>query len=135
MAATIPLPEIDEFNKEYWEGCKRHELLVQRCSDCGRLRFPPRPMCPECMSFKVTWTKMSGKAKVMSWCVAHPPVLPAFQDVAPYAAVLVELAEGPRMITNLTDVGVDKIEMGMPVEVVFDSVSEDITLPKFKRAK
>ncbi len=133
MLSGIPLPEIDEYNREYWEGCKRRELLLQRCADCGQLRFPPRPMCPECTSFNSEMVKASGRGKVISWFVAHPPVLPAFQAIAPYAGVLIELDEGPRMVSSLVDVGIDEIEWQMPVEVVFEDVSDDITLPKFKR--
>lgn len=133
MITNIPLPEIDEHNKEYWEGCKRRELLLQRCKDCGTLRFPPRPMCPECMSFNREMIKASGKGKVASWCVAHPPVLTAFESIAPYAMVLIELEEGLHILSQMVDVKNDEIEAWMPVEVVFDDVSEDITLPKFKR--
>ena len=77
--------------------------------------------------------KASGRGKVVSWFVAHPPVLPAFQEIAPYAGVLIELDEGPRMVSSLVDVGIDEIEWQMPVEVVFEDVSDDITLPKFRR--
>ena len=131
----IPLPEIDDLNREYWEGCKRRELLAQRCADCGRLRFPPQPMCPFCTSMHTEWTKLSGKGQVFSWTVCHPPVLPAFEDKSPYNVILVELDEGIRIVSNLVDCENDQIEIGMPVEVLFEDITDDVTLPRFRRAK
>lgn len=134
MISELPLPEIDEYTKEYWAGCKRHELLAQRCKDCSRLRFPPRPMCPDCSSWNAEWTKLSGKGRIFSWTVCHPPVLKAFEEKAPYHVVLVEMEEGTRLISNMVDCANDEIEMNMPVEVVFEEVAEDVSLPRFKRA-
>jgi uncharacterized protein len=134
MSDTPPLPVIDDVNREYWAGCARQELLAQRCDRCGRLRFPPRPMCPHCSSLGSVWTQLSGDARVVTWTVCYPPVLPAFQAQVPYAVVLVELAEGLRMISSLVDCPPEEIEAGMAVHVVFEPVSDDVTLPRFARA-
>ncbi len=131
----IPLPLIDEFNREYWGGCKRHELQVQKCSDCGRLRFPPQPMCGHCTSVNADWIKLSGRGQLYTWTTVHPPVLPAFQDKTPYNVIMVQLDEGIRMISNLVDCENDQIEIGMPVEVLFEEVTDDVTLPKFRPAR
>lgn len=134
---TRPLPQPDDATAPYWEAARRGELRMQRCADCQTLRFPPRPMCPECQSFASEWIAMSGRGRVYSWVVCHPPVLPAFQERAPYAVVLVELDEDPRLrvLGNLLDgegdaAGVE-IEIGLPVRVVFESVTEDVTLPQW----
>jgi uncharacterized protein len=134
MSDARPLPAIDDVNREYWEGCARHELLAQRCDRCERLRFPPRPMCPHCSSLGSLWTRLSGEARVVTWTICHPPVLPAFESQVPYAVVLVELAEGLRMISSLVDCPPEEIQAGMAVDVVFDAVSDDVTLPRFARA-
>lgn len=134
MITELPLPLIDEHNKGFWEGCQRRELLVQRCRDCGSLRFPPRPMCPSCNSFEADWAPMSGKGKVLTWAICYPPVMPAFADKVPYNIAIVELDEGVRVVTNLVDCAPDQIEAGMPVSVVFEDVADDVTLAKFKRA-
>ena len=147
----LPVPHLD--NKEFWEGCKKHELLVQRCKDCGIYRFPPRPMCHECNSFDVEWVKASGKGKIYTWTVLSnlPRVdiadlrprlaiekwrIPrSFRDEAPIGLVIVELddAGSVHIVSNMVDCNVDEISMEMPVEVVFEDVTDEITLPIFKR--
>ena len=131
---TKPLPQITPESREFWEGCKRHELLIQRCRDCGTFRHTPRVMCPNCGSWNTEWVKVSGKGKVYTWTVAVQPFHPGFFNDVPYAAVIVELDEGIRMVTNVVDVKPEELYIGMPVDVVFDDVTEEVTLPKFKRA-
>jgi len=132
------LPQIRPDTAPFWEGCKRHELLVQRCSDCGTFRYPPRPMCHECNSLNTEWVKVT-KGTVYSYEVirASTPATPAtagFEKDLPLAVVLIELPEAGkvRMVSNIVGCDVDSIKIGMPVEVVFDDVTEEITLPKFK---
>jgi uncharacterized OB-fold protein len=132
--ATIPLPTINSDNAEFWEGTKRHELVLQKCSGCGTFRYYPRPGCSRCSSMDFTWEKVSGRGTVYSWIIVHGPTLPAFQDKAPYNVVVVALEEGPHMVSNLLDVPNDQIQVGLPVKVDFEDVSDDITLPKFRRA-
>ena len=135
------IPRIKEETKGFWEGCKRHELLIQRCKGCGRYRFPPRYMCSECNSTDTEWSKISGRGKIYSFIVPHRPALdstPAkgFEDEYPYAVVLVELPDAGevRIASNMVDCEVKDIKIDMPVKVVFEDITEEITLPKFKQS-
>ena len=125
-----PVPFPDDDSAPFWEAASRHLLVVQRCASCGAFRHPPRPMCPACNSFSHEWVPVSGRGRVWSWVIAHPPVLPAFADRVPYNVVVVELDEGVRMVGNLLDEG-DIVE-GMPVEVTFTDIEEGVTLPQWK---
>jgi len=129
-----PLPVPDEDTKEFWDGCRRHKLLVQRCPQCGYYCFPPYPMCPKCQSVERCWVEVSGRGKVYSWAIVHRPAHPAFTKDAPYALVLIELNEQQdlRMLGNIVDCDIADIRADMPVEVLFDDVTEEITLPKWK---
>lgn len=123
----LPLPTQD--TREYWEGCRRHELLIQRCRECGVFRFYPRPMCPDCNSLECEWVKAGGKGRVYSWTVAVRQFHPAFE--VPYVIAIVELEEGVRMTTNVINCKPEELYVGMPVEVVFEDVTEETTIPKF----
>jgi uncharacterized protein len=127
----LPLPTQD--TREYWEGCRRHELLIQRCRTCGVFRFYPRPMCPDCNSLDSEWIKAGGKGRVYSWTVAVRQFHPAFE--VPYVIAIVELEEGVRMTTNVINCNPEELYEGMPVEVVFEDVSEETTIPKFRPIK
>ena len=127
-----PLPRIDEVSRSYWEATKRHELVLQKCQECGHCRYPPGEICPSCLSDRLKWVKTSGRGIVYTWTVFHQLYHPAFEQEIPYAVVAVELDEGPRLLTNLVDCKVEAITMGMPVEVIFDDVTDEITLPKFR---
>ena len=144
MESGFVLPDLaSEDSAPFWAGCGRGELLVQACARCGRWRFPPRPMCPSCRSLEFTWTPTSGRGRVWSFVVAHPPLLPAYAALAPYNVVVVALDEDPtiRMVGNLVEgadgpinaVAPGTIEIGEPVQVVFAPV-EDVTLPRWVRA-
>ena len=132
-----PLPYPDAETKPYWEWARKHELRMQRCADCGALRFPPGPMCPACNSMRDEWVPMRGTGTIYSWIVVHPPVLPAFADEAPYAAVLVQLDDDPvlRLVGQVIDIPTDQLAAGVPLEVVFDDVTPEITLPKWRRRR
>lgn len=129
-----PLPEPDADSAPFWEACGRHELRVQRCGDCGFRRHPPRPRCPDCGSFAVEWEQLSGRGEVYSWVVAHPPVLPAFQERVPFAVVLVALAEDPRLrlLGNLQGCEPGNVRIGLPVEVSFEELGDGVTLPQWR---
>lgn len=116
----------------FWDGVKEGKLLLQKCAGCGSFLNPPRPMCPECQSTEQEWVRATGKGHIYSWVTYKESPHPAFR--APYAVVLVELVEGVRIISNMADMNPDELAVGMPVEVTFDKVAEDLTLPKFKRA-
>lgn len=135
-----PLPRIPEKTREFWDGCKRHELLIQRCKHCGTFRFPPRLMCSSCNSTSVEWSKVDGKGKIYSFIIPSaqaPGALPAKGFEYPYAVALVELPDAGhvRIASNVVDCGLDDIRIGLPVEIVFDDVTEEITLPKFKPSR
>jgi len=127
-----PLPKIDDISRPYWEAAKRHELMLQKCQDCGHYRYPPGLTCPSCLSDEMEWVRVSGRGTVHTWTVFHRVYHPAFDGDVPYAVVMVELEEGPRLATNLVDCKIEDIKVGMPVEVVFDDVTKEITLPKFR---
>ena len=125
-----PLPEITEDNRPFWEGCKRHELLLQKCTGCGRMRSAS-PTCPECWSMEHEWVRSGGRGTVYSWVVIHQRYNRAFEDDLPYNVAIVELEEGPRLVANLVGIENEAIRPGLPVEVTWDDVTDEITLPKF----
>jgi hypothetical protein len=132
----LPLPHAGGASaSEFYNFCRQHELRFQRCTGCGTWRHIPRDMCAKCGSFDWEWARSSGKGKLFSWTTAIQPMLPQFKDVMPYSPAIVELEEGVRMVTWLTDVKPDELKLGMPVEVAFDDVTPNVTLPKFRRAQ
>jgi len=144
METTWLLPDLrDPTTAPFWEGCARGELLVQACASCGLRRMPPRPMCPRCRSLEIRWEPTSGRGRVWSFIVLHPPLLPAFAEVAPYNAVIVELEEDPliRFAGNLVvsadgeinEIDPATITIGEQVQVVFHRI-EDVYLPRWVRA-
>lgn len=135
-ASERPLPLPDADSAPFWAACRARELRLQRCAACGAWRHPPRPMCPRCRSFDVAWERVSGRGRVYSFVVAHPPVLPAFAADVPFAVVLVELDEDPqlRIVGNLRGVDPRDVEIGLRVEVVFEDAAADVTLPQWRPA-
>ena len=131
-----PLPDPTFDTKPYWEATKKHELHIQKCSACGFLRFPPRPVCPKCQSMQAEWTRLSGKGTVYSYSVIGHAVGKGFQADVPYINVVVEPVElkGQRIPSNLTGCKPEDVKIGMAVEVYFDDVTPEITLPKFRPA-
>ncbi len=131
---TCPLPRLRGFAADFYAYCRKHELRFQRCSACGRWRHVPRDMCAACGSFDWEWARSSGKGTLFSWTTTMQPMMPQFADLVPYSPVVVELEEGVRMLSWLVDTDADDFTLGLPVEVVFDDVTPDVTLPKFRRA-
>ncbi|MFC1921610.1 Zn-ribbon domain-containing OB-fold protein [Chloroflexota bacterium] len=127
-----PLPLIDEENTQYWEYCRKHELRLQKCTECGLIRSRISVICPNCNSMESEWAKLSGKGKVFSFIIYHRAFHPAYANDIPYDVAIIELDEGPRIQSNVVDCNVNDIKIDMPVEVYFDDVSEDISLPKFR---
>jgi len=143
MESGFLLPDLeDDDAAPFWQGTARGELLVQTCSACGLRRMPPRPMCPACRSTQHSWVPLSGRGTIWSFVVAHPPLLPAYQSLAPYNVVTVALDEDPRLrlVGNLVagpygainEVDAATIRIGEPVRVVFQQV-EDVSLPLWVR--
>jgi len=127
-----PVPRVDEESKGFWEACKRRELYVQRCERCDTLRYYPRAVCPRCLSSETSWVRCSGRGTIYSFTVTHQNQAPAFRERVPYVLAYVELEEGPRLLTNVVDCVVDAVHVGMPVEVVFEDVSDDVAIPLFR---
>ena len=114
---------------------QRYNLIGSECTHCGKQFFPPRELCSGCLSTESAWVEVSGRGEIFSYNVMHQIYHPAFAAEVPYAVVVVKLAEGPKMISNLVDCPVNEIRIGMPVEVVFEPLSDEIVLPKFRRAR
>lgn len=127
-----PLPRGDGQNGEFYQFCKQHQLRFQRCATCHTWRHMPRESCPSCGSFEWSWERSTGKGKVFSWTVVHRALHPAFAEEVPYAAAVIELDEGVRMISHVVGIAPEALQIGMPVEVVFDDVTPETTLPKFR---
>ena len=129
---TKPLPAISSLSQPYWDGLRRHELRLQRCDACATTWYPPAPLCPRCWSRKFTWSKLSGRGRVNSWVVFHQAYFRGFESEVPYNVAEVELDEGPRLLTNLVGVANADIHAGMPVEIVFEEATGEVTLAKFR---
>ena len=127
------LPDITPETRHFWEGTKAGELRLQRCNACAHVYFPPRPFCPKCASREVGVFTASGRAKLHSYVIHHRPA-PGFTP--PYAIAVVELDEGPRMMTNIVDCPQtpEALLLDMPLEVAFEPQTETVTLPLFKPA-
>jgi hypothetical protein len=127
-----PLPSPDPETKPYWEALRQHKLLYQRCSDCGTKFAPYQAICPACWSDEVRDCEACGLGRIYTFSIVHRAPMPAFRADLPYAVAIVELAEGVYITTNIVDCPADEIRIGMDVEVTFDAVTPQITLPKFR---
>jgi uncharacterized OB-fold protein len=135
-----PLPDDD--SAPFWESCAQGQLRIQRCTSCRRLRMPPRPMCPWCRSWGSEWSEMSGRGRVWSFVIAHPPLLPSYADVAPYNVAVIELDDDPtiRLVGGVVtspespvgDVDPATLVIGQPVRVVFGPERDGIRLPMWQ---
>jgi uncharacterized OB-fold protein len=130
-----PLPHLDEESRPWWEALQRHELYIQKCRDCGDLRYYPRAMCTSCMSSNTEWIKCSGRGKVYTFTATYQNNVPGFRESLPYIMAYVELDEGLKMLTNLVECPPDQVKIDMPVEVVYEDVTPEVTLAKFRPAR
>jgi uncharacterized OB-fold protein len=126
----VPTPETQPF----WDGCAAGELRIQQCTDCRKPYFYPRPVCPDCGSENVEWFTASGRATLYSYVISHRPA-PGFADDGPYAIAVVQLEEGPRMMTNIVGLPAtpEALVLDMPLEITFEPRGH-ISLPQFKPA-
>jgi uncharacterized OB-fold protein len=129
-----PLPVADPVTAPYWQSAKEHALQIQRCNACGQHLFYPRGICPHCFSTDLAWQPVSGKGTVYGFTIVYRHPNPAFAADIPYVVATIELDEGVRLLSNLVGVEAspDAVKVGMPVEVVYDDVTEEVTLPKFR---
>ncbi|MBE0479513.1 MAG: Zn-ribbon domain-containing OB-fold protein [Dehalococcoidia bacterium] len=130
-APSVPAPPLIWENTGFWEAVKLHQLVFQRCKNCGKWLHPPRPSCPSCRSLEKEWALSAGRGKVHSWVTYRESPHPAFR--APYSVVLVDLEEGVRLVSNIVDAHPDEISIGMPVEITFEDIAGDLTLPRFRK--
>jgi len=145
MSDNTLLPHIDEVNEPFWAGCREGVLRVQQCPETGRLLFPPRPVNSWSPRTPVEWVEVSGRGTIWSVIEPHPPLMLNFADLAPYNAIVVALAEDPaiRLPGNLVaraggsinEIAYDDIEIGAAVEVVFERIDAEITLPRWVLAQ
>jgi uncharacterized OB-fold protein len=126
----IPLPRADVLSAPFWEGCRRQELLYQRCADCGHAVFNPAPICRWCISCDLTWERSKGLGIVYSWSEVCRPLAPSFS--VPYVAAIIYLDEGYHMVSNIVGCTVDQVVVGMPVGVEFHDVGGGVLLPYFR---
>lgn len=129
-----PLPAITPETRHYWEGTRAGELRLQKCDACAHVYFPPRPFCPKCASREVSVFCASGRGRLFSYVIHHRPT-PGFTP--PYAIAIVELEEGPRLMSNIVESPQtpEALQLDMPLEVVFQRQNDEITLPMFKPAE
>jgi uncharacterized protein len=130
-----PLPIADPDTESYWEGTKKHELRAQKCAKCGKFRWPPQGFCPHCSSWEFNWTKLANTGVIESYVVVHQATHPAFAGDVPYTVVHVVIDDTDGLvsiISNLLDHPWEDVKVGMRVEAVFDDVTPEVTLPKFK---
>ena len=126
-------PFLEELEaKPFWANLREHKLTAQHCKACGKFfTFPPQGSCPHCLSSDYDWIAVSGKGKVYSFVTYHRAWHPAYQDKTPYNVSLIDLDEGPRLISNVVGCKHNEVKIGMPVEIVYDD-REEYTLPQFR---
>jgi uncharacterized OB-fold protein len=126
-----PVPTPDEASAPFFAGAARGELMLQRCRACGTFMWPVKPRCIECFAGGVEWAPADGRAVLYSFAVVHQRY-PGFDE--PYVVATVETLEGVRFNTSIVGVDPGELEIGMPLEVVFDPVSDDVVVPRFRPA-
>lgn len=127
-----PLPLITPDNRGFWEAARRHELCLPHCGSCERPHYPPGPVCPFCFGEALEWRRLSGRGVISTWVVVHREWFASFAGDIPYPVVQVELEEGPRLTAGVVDLENDQLRVGLPVEVVFRDVTDEVTLPFFR---
>ncbi len=132
-SAQFPLPVPNLDNQEFFDKSREHKLVLRHCRDCESFLHPPRPNCPSCGSENLEWLESPGKGTIYTFTITRQLVSRAFVGRLPWAVVEVELEEGINLISNLVECDPEEIEIGMPVEVIFEEVNEEFTLPKFRR--
>jgi uncharacterized OB-fold protein len=128
-----PLPYPSHVSEPFWQACRRRELLVQRCGDCGSYVFYPRAICPSCGSPTLTWHPVSGRGTLFTFTVARRPTHRRLASRVPFVIAVVELEEGPRMTSSVVDCDVETLRIGQPVVVDFEDLGEAV-VPVFRLA-
>jgi uncharacterized OB-fold protein len=128
------IPTVEDETRQYWEAAKHGRLLVKHCNSCGEPHHYPRPFCPFCWSEDVAWREVSGRGTVYTYSIVHRNDLEPFSGWGAYVPAVVELEEGPRLMTTIVDCAHDRLAVGMPVEVVFRDLTDDWAAPDFRPA-
>ena len=132
MERPIPTPSPE--TEPFWQGCRDGELLLQRCRACGNLQYYPRAVCTGCLSSDLDWRRASGRGRIHSFTTVHRALSPVFEDDLPYVVAVIELEEGPRMVSRIVGCESRRLAIEQPVEVAFERVSDELTLPVFRPA-
>lgn len=127
-----PMPTPDAATGPYWAAAHEGRFVMPRCNDCGKYHFYPHPLCPHCSSARLEWVEVSGRGKLYSYTVVHRAPSKAFAEEVPYVVAVVELDEGPRLMSNLRGCAPEAAQIGMPLKVAFRKLSESVTLPVFE---
>lgn len=130
----MPLPTPSLETQPFWDAVQERRLLMPRCERCATVMFPPTVACPRCAGSTFTWTEMSGRGKVYSFVVYHRVYHPAFKDKVPYVLAVIELDEGPRLVSNVVGMPIAEVRCEMPVRVVYEEVRDGYLIPKFTRS-
>jgi uncharacterized OB-fold protein len=128
----MPPPLADAVTLPFWQAAAEHRLVVQRCTACGHTRLPPAPICPECRSAKADWQPVSGRGEVYTYTVVHRPIAAGQPLPFVIAVIALEDAGGVRVISNLVGVSPGDVRIGLPVEVVWEDMSAELAIPRFK---
>lgn len=132
MRFDLPSPDAD--TQPWWDACRDGRLLIKLCAQCGAHHFYPRPFCPHCWSTAVDWVEASGRGTLYTYSVVRTNDLPPFPERVPYVAAIVELEEGPRMMSNVVGCEFDALAVGMALEVEFRDVGDEVVIPVFHPA-
>jgi uncharacterized OB-fold protein len=131
-APARPLPQPTRISAPFWRAAAEGRLLLQFCRPCRSFIYYPRPFCPSCWREDLEWREASGRGRVYTYTVVRRAATPAFADKVPYVLAIVELEEGPRMVTNIVGCRPEEVRVGMPVRAVFEKFSEDVGLVYFR---
>jgi uncharacterized OB-fold protein len=129
---SMPPPVADTITLPFWQAAAEHRLVVQRCTACEHTRLPPAPVCPECRSADSDFMEVSGRGEVYTYTIVHRPIAAGQQLPYVVAVIALEDAGGVRIISNLVDVNPDEVEIGLPVELVWEDMSADLAIPRFR---
>ena len=127
-----PLPPVDKWSAPFWEGIKKHQPVARKCKSCGHIHYPYSAVCTNCLSYEHEWVKLSGQGTVYSTAIYYQLWRPSFKDDIPYSTVLVDLDEGIHLPGNMVGINNEDIDVGMRVEMVFDDVTPEATIYRFK---
>jgi uncharacterized OB-fold protein len=130
---TKHLPKVTLDSQPFWASCQAHAMALQQCAACGRVRYPPRATCPHCLSEEVRWTPVSGRGTVYLSLVMYQAYGAAWAGDVPYNLAMIELDEGVRLWSNVVGCDPEAVQIGDRVEVTYDDVTPEITLPRFRR--